>query len=391
MKTFFELREKTLTPAEKKKREEVAKAIDRENPNMPMAKKMAIATATAKKVAEATQDLSSMGNRSLAAIANKQGHPDSAAAKNELARRKMKNESLEEGVSNLSHARLKFHATKGVPHGSYSNKEIKDEHNRRIRTEPDYVKAKASMNEETATDHKAERSYHIAQAAKAGITMAQRRAHRQAADLHGMADKDYTYAAAARKASAALKEEVALDEISAVKLGQYSAAAAKPKNQGAKQDKRIAGQHMADQKVRKKYGYSSDAKVAAGSLPQKESTEFNEAVKKWDTVRVNKQGDEHHGKTGVINRSRFGSHTVSFKNNKVGTYDANELVKKESVELDEVSQATKDRYIAKSAQSHQHNAAVARDAKSRGDETTYQKARNIMKKRNKGMTRAFGG
>lgn len=47
-----DLEEKTLTPAELKKREEVAKAIERENPKMPMAKKMAIATATAKKVAE---------------------------------------------------------------------------------------------------------------------------------------------------------------------------------------------------------------------------------------------------------------------------------------------------------------------------------------------------
>lgn len=45
--------EKTLTPAEKKKREEVAQAIERDNPDMPMDKKMAIATATAKKVAEA--------------------------------------------------------------------------------------------------------------------------------------------------------------------------------------------------------------------------------------------------------------------------------------------------------------------------------------------------
>lgn len=48
-----ELIEKTLTPAEKKKREEVAKAIERENPNMPMGMKMAIATKTAKRVAEA--------------------------------------------------------------------------------------------------------------------------------------------------------------------------------------------------------------------------------------------------------------------------------------------------------------------------------------------------
>ena len=56
MKSFSDLRsnisEKTLTPAEMKKREEIAKAIERDNPDMPMAKKMAIATATAKKVAE---------------------------------------------------------------------------------------------------------------------------------------------------------------------------------------------------------------------------------------------------------------------------------------------------------------------------------------------------
>jgi hypothetical protein len=44
--------EKTLTPAEMKKREEIAKAIARKNPKMAMSKKMAIATATAKRVAE---------------------------------------------------------------------------------------------------------------------------------------------------------------------------------------------------------------------------------------------------------------------------------------------------------------------------------------------------
>lgn len=43
--------EKKLTPAEKKKREEVATAIEKDNPKMPMNKKMAIATATAKKSA----------------------------------------------------------------------------------------------------------------------------------------------------------------------------------------------------------------------------------------------------------------------------------------------------------------------------------------------------
>jgi hypothetical protein len=42
-------KERKLTKAEKGKREEVAKAIERDNPDMPMDKKMAIATATAKK------------------------------------------------------------------------------------------------------------------------------------------------------------------------------------------------------------------------------------------------------------------------------------------------------------------------------------------------------
>lgn len=52
VKEEVELEEKTLTPAEKKKREEIAKAIEKDQPNMPMDKKMAIATAQAKKVAE---------------------------------------------------------------------------------------------------------------------------------------------------------------------------------------------------------------------------------------------------------------------------------------------------------------------------------------------------
>ena len=55
MKSFKELREKTLTAAEKKKREEIAKAIEKDEPDMPMDKKMAIATAQAKKVAEGAE------------------------------------------------------------------------------------------------------------------------------------------------------------------------------------------------------------------------------------------------------------------------------------------------------------------------------------------------
>ena len=56
-KKMQKMDEKTLTPAEMKKREEIAMAIAKKNPNMPMAKKMAIATAAAKKVAENVENL----------------------------------------------------------------------------------------------------------------------------------------------------------------------------------------------------------------------------------------------------------------------------------------------------------------------------------------------
>jgi hypothetical protein len=51
-----ELDEKTLTPAELKKREEIAKAMERKNPTMDKSRKMAIATAVAKRVAEQHDD-----------------------------------------------------------------------------------------------------------------------------------------------------------------------------------------------------------------------------------------------------------------------------------------------------------------------------------------------
>jgi len=50
------LGEKTLTSAEMKKREEIAQAMERDNPGMDKSKKMAIATATAKRVAEQVLD-----------------------------------------------------------------------------------------------------------------------------------------------------------------------------------------------------------------------------------------------------------------------------------------------------------------------------------------------
>ena len=65
------LGEKKLTPAEMKKREEVAQAIHRENPGMAMGKKMAIATATAKKVAEETEQIDELKKSTVKSYMNK--------------------------------------------------------------------------------------------------------------------------------------------------------------------------------------------------------------------------------------------------------------------------------------------------------------------------------
>lgn len=54
------LSEKTLTPAELKKREQIAQAMERQHPGMDKSKKMAIATAAAKRVAE-SEEISEAG------------------------------------------------------------------------------------------------------------------------------------------------------------------------------------------------------------------------------------------------------------------------------------------------------------------------------------------
>jgi len=62
---------------------------------------------------------------------------------------------LDEGISNLSDARLKFHVLKDVPHGSYSKKEMSAEHLRRKKTGgPAYNAVKPSLNEESEAAYK---------------------------------------------------------------------------------------------------------------------------------------------------------------------------------------------------------------------------------------------
>ena len=80
-----ELEEKKLTPAEMKKREEIAKAMERENPGMDKSKKMAIATATAKRVAEEAEELDEISAATLRSYTGKasdaRGHRNLSTAK----------------------------------------------------------------------------------------------------------------------------------------------------------------------------------------------------------------------------------------------------------------------------------------------------------------------
>ena len=96
MEEEAELDEKMLTKAEMKKREEVAKAIERDQPGMPMGKKMAIATATAKKVAEEL-----VGNQHRI-DANKNGKVDAHDFKLLRAKKKTMKEFVEKLAESLS-------------------------------------------------------------------------------------------------------------------------------------------------------------------------------------------------------------------------------------------------------------------------------------------------
>ena len=63
-------------------------------------------------------------------------------------RRATKEAAVKEDISKLPSSRLKYHATKGMQHGRYTNKEIDAEHKRRQKVEPNYHTVKPSLNME---------------------------------------------------------------------------------------------------------------------------------------------------------------------------------------------------------------------------------------------------
>lgn len=385
MKTFSAIREKTLTPAEKKKREEVAKAIERENPSMPMAKKMAIATATAKKVAEATEDLSSAGNRRLASIANSPNHPDRAAAKNELARRRMqKEEAIESAaeylinenidVDDLSEEQINEllgSIVKGAAKLAYKGVKkavVNNKGNFRFSTagKADAADAKAKKLEKANKDReRLKKAQERIRKAQELAAQARRQSNESVEVVAELTKK--TLGSYIKKASG-----------SAVGLGAITTAQAMSNKGTAHPDdkrqlkNRVKGIQRATDKLTNEAAFDDESK-AHDRHYEKQTPAVQNALDRY--TRQGMSYKQAHAK--ISNPSN-------------GHVLRKEITPLHEENLAEISQATKDRYIQKSISAHGHYSAVAKDAKGRGDETTYQKARRIMKKRNQGMARAFG-
>lgn len=232
-----ELDEKHLTPAEMKKREEIATAMERENPGMDKSKKMAIATAQAKKVAEEVEELD-----------------ESAKIAAHLIKRYGDNVRKSHVVSAAN------------DFGVDASKLAKA-----VRTKL----GKTTLAEEEQID-------------EISTTTKDAYAQKAGKQLTGLFKKSGSDADAARKyynrkntvRKIANEEVEELDELSFKKLVDYSSKSADSVS-GApvrKQDNRIKGQSLADKKIRKMDGYSSTAKVAATNEDVEEIEELSKGT-----------------------------------------------------------------------------------------------------------------
>lgn len=129
------MEEKTLTPAEVRKRDKIAKAIKKDDPNMPMDKKMAIATATAKKVAEgkvnevSSNTLSNYIRKSAADVSKSRG--DARRQDKRIGGQKMADDKIRKKMGYSSQAK--------VPAGT---NEADDATVRMYKDNPDMMKSK---------------------------------------------------------------------------------------------------------------------------------------------------------------------------------------------------------------------------------------------------------
>lgn len=325
MKSFKDLREKTLTPAEKKKREEIAKAMERENPGMDMKKKMAIATWQAKKVAEAKDPNEydkegDMMKNQLRQI---------CSANEKLMKMVGDDDNLPEWVQNK--------VTKATDY---------------IRSVRDYLDAENS--DEDDEDESMEESVTISPLQK--IRMDKEKADRNKDDkdksqAKRMTDKQY----AGYKVK--MKEETEeLDEISRDLARRYIRKVA---------DKTNTGELSTKQVMKRKPGVTLAGKKAYPGVagePKVRATESVEQIdeisdKKLDAYRQKAFADQPSGDDGSdkYRKRKFGRDLAFDKQ----TGRAKVRATKEEVELDELNKSTLGSYIKKASGNMAGNAAVA--------------------------------
>ena len=283
LETFKKMKEKTLTPAEVRKRDKIAKAIKKDDPDMPIDKKMAIATATAKRVAEGLN---------------------------------------EDKRSEIYHSHMSFHHA--MKQAEYKNK-----------------------NPGLAKKHDQAGSLHA-----------------KVADMHADNHPDASkHGTKADKTSKALEEslrvaEGKVDEVSSKTLSSYmrksTASAGKPRQDVRTMDKRIGGQKMADDKLRKMQGKGSAAKVAA--------TEADDA-----TVRMYKDNPDM-----MKSKGPGGLKSLSKKAQKDVKKSMNQAAVNEVLDTPKAMQSYKDK--AKYSKDKATNSAVANILR-KGDHTDDLKTR----------------
>ena len=161
-----------------------------------------------------------------------------------------------------------------------------------------------------------------------------------------------------------------IDELSKSTLGSYATKAL----------------NRADIAARMSHSDSDEmGKIAAKRTAGVKKAVDKIAPKKADATRIKTNVD----KAGVAAKHRY-----TDKDDQGKAYYAAQKgiskIREEAEQIDEISQATKDRYIQKAQDSHSYAAAHRREAQSTGDKKTEGDMTRMMKKRNQGMSRAFG-
>ena len=288
--------------------------MERDNPDMPMAKKMAIATAQAKKVAEATDDdyhktlgPTKNSDEGIAALKKKHGMSHAKAV---ATLKRLMGEEVEEAVGTSA----KYAGKSGMFGGKYTSKDrmmdlpldklnkIRDK--RQAQNKAAHDKQDPKMSKMGYAKHMLDTDKADAKARKRGINPdgqydkykkknnikdsievdevrkyipptraeieADKKKDRAAQRSTGISrpsasSKSLTKKVYGNMMGGLKKEEAELDEVSSSKLSDYmkASSASVSRSDARTQDKRIAGQKMADEKIRKSLGYKSTAKVAA--------------------------------------------------------------------------------------------------------------------------------